>query len=105
MNRNSEFDLARRLRREGAPLGELFSFIGRLYFRGKPDPASYRTAPRLAANALFVASEHEFLRKRRATDHFNWQNVTLRERRSRIGRNILHIRADFYGRLGSGSAI
>jgi hypothetical protein len=31
----ADFDLAVRLRREGAPLGEVFSFISGLYFRGK----------------------------------------------------------------------
>src|SRR5207253_9073079 len=31
----ADFDLARRLRAEGAPLGELFSFVSGLYFRGK----------------------------------------------------------------------
>src|ERR1700719_3494445 len=35
LNGNSEFELAQRIRREGAPLGELFSFISSLYFRGK----------------------------------------------------------------------
>jgi hypothetical protein len=35
LNRNSEFELARRVRGQGAPLGELFSFISSLYFRGK----------------------------------------------------------------------
>src|SRR5258708_1073326 len=35
LNINSEFELARRIRRQGAPLGELFSFISSLYFRGK----------------------------------------------------------------------
>ncbi len=35
LNRNSEFELARRIRRQGVPLGELFSFISSLYFRGK----------------------------------------------------------------------
>jgi hypothetical protein len=35
LNKNSEFELAQRIRREGAPLGELFSFISSLYFRGK----------------------------------------------------------------------
>jgi hypothetical protein len=35
LNRNSEFELARRIRGQGAPLGELFSFISSLYFRGK----------------------------------------------------------------------
>src|ERR1700685_2336085 len=35
LNSNSEFELARRIRGQGAPLGELFSFISSLYFRGK----------------------------------------------------------------------
>lgn len=35
LNRNSEFELAQRFRQQGAPLGELFSFISSLYFRGK----------------------------------------------------------------------
>jgi hypothetical protein len=35
LNSNSEFELAQRIRRQGAPLGELFSFISSLYFRGK----------------------------------------------------------------------
>jgi hypothetical protein len=32
---DAKFDLAARLRREGAPLGEVFAFISGLYFRGK----------------------------------------------------------------------
>jgi len=35
LNSNSEFELAQRIRRQRAPLGELFSFISSLYFRGK----------------------------------------------------------------------
>jgi hypothetical protein len=35
LNGNSEFEMAQRIRRQGAPLGELFSFISSLYFRGK----------------------------------------------------------------------
>jgi hypothetical protein len=35
LNSSADFDLARRLRREGLPLGELFSFVSGLYFRGK----------------------------------------------------------------------
>jgi hypothetical protein len=31
----ADFDLARRLQREGAPLGEAFAFVSGLYFRGK----------------------------------------------------------------------
>jgi len=35
LNRRAEFDLARRVRSEGAPIGEVFSFLSGLYFRGK----------------------------------------------------------------------
>lgn len=35
LNESADFDLAQRLHREGLPLGELFSFISGLYFRGK----------------------------------------------------------------------
>lgn len=35
VSENARFDLAVRLRQEGAPLGEVFSFISGLYFRGK----------------------------------------------------------------------
>jgi hypothetical protein len=34
-NDRSEFDLAVRIRQSGAPLGEIYSFISGLYFRGK----------------------------------------------------------------------
>ena len=35
LNDRAQFDLAIRLRREGAPLGEVFAFMSGLYFRGK----------------------------------------------------------------------
>jgi hypothetical protein len=35
LNKGSQFELAHRIRRQGAPLGEIFSFISSLYFRGK----------------------------------------------------------------------
>jgi hypothetical protein len=35
LNKDSQFELADRIRRQGAPLGEIFSFISSLYFRGK----------------------------------------------------------------------
>ncbi|MEO6034561.1 MAG: hypothetical protein ABIQ35_04825 [Verrucomicrobiota bacterium] len=34
-NERAQFDLARRLRNETAPIGEVFSFLSGLYFRGK----------------------------------------------------------------------
>jgi hypothetical protein len=41
LNHRAEFDLAVRLRQEGAPLGEVYSFMSGLYFRGK---IAYSTA-------------------------------------------------------------
>ena len=35
VTKNSRSDLAQRLRADGAPLGEVFSFLSALYFRGK----------------------------------------------------------------------
>lgn len=35
LKQNSRAELAQRLRRDGAPLGEVFSFLSALYFRGK----------------------------------------------------------------------
>ena len=35
LNPRAQFDLAVRLRREGAPLGDIYTFISGLYFRGK----------------------------------------------------------------------
>lgn len=35
LNRRAEFDLASRIRSDGAPIGEVFSFLSGLYFRGK----------------------------------------------------------------------
>jgi hypothetical protein len=45
LNERAEFDLAVRLREEGAPLGDLFAFISGLYFRGKFAYSSAFAAP------------------------------------------------------------
>jgi len=45
INEHAEFDLAIRLRSEGASLGEVFSFISGLYFRGKLAYARAFAAP------------------------------------------------------------
>jgi hypothetical protein len=45
MSPRAEFDLARRLRNEGASLGEAFSFLSGLYFRGKLAYAQAFAAP------------------------------------------------------------
>ena len=50
----AEFDLARRLRNEGAPLGEAFAFISGLYFRGKLAYAAVFAAPPAGIPGSFV---------------------------------------------------
>lgn len=51
---NAGFDLAIRLRREGAPLGEAFAFISGLYFRGKLAYAQAFAAPPPEVPGAFV---------------------------------------------------
>jgi hypothetical protein len=51
---NAAFPLAERLRREGAPLGEVFSFLSALYFRGKLSYAKRFASPRDAHASVFV---------------------------------------------------
>ena len=45
MNERAEFELAVRLRGEGAALGDLFTFVSGLYFRGKSAYATAFAAP------------------------------------------------------------
>jgi hypothetical protein len=56
---NAAFDLACRLRQDGVTLGELFSFISGLYFRGKLVYASAFSAPPpgLAGSLVITASQ------------------------------------------------
>ena len=58
INAKSKLELARRLREEGVPLGELFSFISGLYFRGKLAYARAFTAapPGLAGSLVITTS-------------------------------------------------
>lgn len=57
------FDLARRVRRApGAPLGEVFSFLSGLYFRGKLAYARAFAAPPAGAPGIFVITPSEGLR-------------------------------------------
>jgi hypothetical protein len=51
---NAEFELACRLRNDGVQLGELFSFISGLYFRGKLAYAQAFSAPPPAVSGSFV---------------------------------------------------
>ena len=54
LNPKAEFDLACRLRRGGVPLGELFSFVSGLYFRGKLAYARAFAAPPIDLSGSFV---------------------------------------------------
>src|SRR6202163_5103135 len=54
MSENARFILARRLRNDGVPLGELFSFISGLYFRGKLVYARTFASPPAGVPGIFV---------------------------------------------------
>jgi hypothetical protein len=62
-NPRSEFELARRLRTPaGAPLGEVFSFLSGLYFRGKLAYAREFAAPPRGVPGALVITTNEGLR-------------------------------------------
>jgi hypothetical protein len=54
MSENARFILARRLRNDGLPIGELFSFISGLYFRGKLAYAQTFASPPTGFPGVFV---------------------------------------------------
>jgi len=57
MNENGDSDLARRLRQDGVPLGQLFSFMSALYFRGKLAYArAFAAAPPDVAGAFVITA-------------------------------------------------
>ena len=63
MNPRAEFELARRLRSpEGAPIGDVFSFLSGLYFRGKLAYAREFAAPPPGVPGVLVITTNEGLR-------------------------------------------
>ncbi len=63
LNQSADFDLAQRLRREGLPLGELFSFVSGLYFRGKLAYArAFAAAPVGLPGAFVITTTSGLLR-------------------------------------------
>jgi hypothetical protein len=54
LRKNSRLELARRLRGSGAPLGEVFSFLSALYFRGKLAYASAFACPPATCAGIFI---------------------------------------------------
>lgn len=62
LNRDSKLELAQNFQREGAPLGEVFSFISSLYFRGKIAYASkFSNPPRGLAPQLVMTTSSGLL--------------------------------------------
>src|SRR5882672_11294339 len=63
LNESADFELACRLRREGLSLGELFSFVSGLYFRGKLAYArAFATAPMGLPGAFVITATAGLLR-------------------------------------------
>jgi hypothetical protein len=61
---DADFDLARRVRRPpGVPLGEVFSFLSGLYFRGKLAYAEAFAAPPTGVACVYVITPNEGLRR------------------------------------------
>ena len=58
---SASFDLARRIRGSGAPLGEVFSFMSGLYFRGKLDYANRFARPYRRLPGVFVITSNRGL--------------------------------------------
>jgi hypothetical protein len=54
LRKNSRSELARRLRDDGAPLGEIFSFLSALYFRGKLAYALAFAAPPAGSPGIWL---------------------------------------------------
>jgi hypothetical protein len=63
LNPRATFALAVRLREEGAELGEVFSFLSGLYFRGKLAYArAFANAPKGVAPALVITTDRGLMR-------------------------------------------
>jgi hypothetical protein len=60
-NERAQFDLARRLRLKPVPLGEVFSFLSGLYFRGKLAYARKFATPPAGLPGIFVITSNRGL--------------------------------------------
>jgi hypothetical protein len=80
LREQARFELAVRLRREGSPLGEVFSFISGLYFRGKlAYSRAFVAAPPAVGGAFVITSSRGLVSPetiaRRLAD---WQETAAR---------------------------
>jgi predicted kinase len=98
-NPHATFELARQLRSaEGAPLGELYSFVSGLYFRGKMTYAqAFGKAPAGLSGALVMSPSEglRFLHERLTLERLrSWANVDIHEQNPRFTEPLLaHARA------------
>jgi len=61
LDRHAAFELALRMKREGAPLGDVFSFLSALYFRGKLTYARRFAAPPAGCAGVLVITPNRGL--------------------------------------------
>jgi hypothetical protein len=61
MSERATFDLARRVREDAATLGEVFSFLSGLYFRGKLEYAQHFARAACSADGVLVITPHRGL--------------------------------------------
>jgi predicted kinase len=105
-NPKATFPLAQQLRSpEGAPLGEVFSFVSGLYFRGKMTYAqAFGSAPEGLAGALVISAGEglRFLHEPVTLERLSaWAGVAIDEKNPRFTEPLLaHARA-LYQALGS----
>src|SRR5688572_26692697 len=75
MRPEARFDLANRLRSEGLPLGEIFSFMSGLYFRGKLTYANaFASPPHGVAGSYIITSARGLVP---ATTHTTLQDLEI----------------------------
>ena len=93
LNPNAGFELARRLHRgEARPIGEIFSFLSGLYFRGKVTyAATFAKAPRGVPGSLVITSNRGLLPVETP--------ITLKELRDFAAVDVDHLEDLFKGPL------
>ena len=71
LREEASFELATRLRSTGAPIGEVFSFISGLYFRGKLAYANTFSKPRFETDqpVLIITATHGLASPEEQVDH------------------------------------
>ena len=91
---SATFPLARQLQDDGAPLGELFSFVSSLYFRGKVAYATVFAEPPLEVAGALVITPGEGLRSLHEPVTLErlrrWAMVSIDARDARFTEPLVH---------------